>query len=84
MAYIPEEIILDSPSMLSYECTEKILNQMKECVCKILFGVKLGTGFICKIPFPDRNNKLTVFITNNHVINQDKLYKENENGTNYE
>ena len=78
MEIIPEEIILDSPSMLSYECTEKILNQMKECVCKIFFGAKLGTGFICKIPFPDRKNMKMVLITNNHIINNTVFNREIE------
>ena len=78
MATIPEKIILDSPSMLSYECTEKILNQMKECVCKIFFGDTLGTGFICKIPFPDRENMKMVLITNNHIIDNTLFNKEIE------
>ena len=32
-----------------------------------------GTGFFCKIPFPNITNKLTVLITNYHVINEDLL-----------
>ena len=32
-----------------------------------------GTGFFCKIPFPNITNKLTVHITNYHVINEDLL-----------
>ena len=78
MEIIPEKIISDSPNMLSYECTEKILNQMKECVCKIFFGDTLGTGFICKIPFPDRDNMKMVLITNNHIIDNTLFNKEIE------
>ena len=33
--------------------------------------------FFCKIPFPDLNNMLSVFITNNHIINQELLNKDN-------
>ena len=40
--------------------------------------MKKGTGFFCKIPFPDLNNMLPVFITNNHIIGRDLLYKGNE------
>ena len=41
---------------------------MKKCVCKITIDKEKGTGFFCKIPFPDKNNMIPVFITNNHVI----------------
>ena len=36
-----------------------------------------GTGFFCKIPFPDEKNVLPVLITNNHIINEELLYKIN-------
>ena len=29
-----------------------------------------GTGFFCKIPFPNNNHLLPVLITNNHVMNE--------------
>ena len=35
--------------------------------------------FFCKIPFPDRNNLLSVLITNNHIINDELLNKPNFN-----
>ena len=47
-------------------------------VCKIKIGNEQSTGFLCKIPFPDENNLLPVFITNNHVINKKLLYSNNE------
>ena len=68
-------IIPDISAPISYECSKKILEQMEKNVCKIKVGQIQGTGFFCKIPFPDKNNMLPVFITNNHVINQDFLYK---------
>ena len=43
---------------------------MKKYICKIKINNEKGTGFFCKIPFPDKNNMLPVFITNNHVINK--------------
>ena len=70
MERINEKLINDNPIIISFECTKKILEQMKKCVCKITFGKEKGTGFFCKIPFPDKNNMILVFITNNHVINK--------------
>lgn len=36
-----------------------------------------GTGFFCRIPFPDINHLLQVLITNNHVLGE----KDNVKGT---
>ena len=52
------------------EGTKKILSQMENCICKIYQNGKKGTGFFCKIPFPDKNNLLNVLITNNHILSQ--------------
>ena len=37
-----------------------------------------GTGFFCKIPFPDNNNLLSTLITCNHILNEEYL-KSNKN-----
>ena len=50
-----ESIIIGNPTVISYESTKKIVKQMKKNVCKIKIGKKQGTGFFCKIPFPDKN-----------------------------
>ena len=73
-----ESILIGYPSIISYECTKKILEQMEKNICKVKIGEEQGTGFFCKIPFPDMNNILPVFITNNHLINKDLLYKNEE------
>ena len=72
-----EKIITDYPLPISIETTEIILNQLKNNICKIFMknGGK-GTGFFCKIPFPDMNHFLTVLITNSHVIDETYLNKE--------
>mgnify|MGYP002622177285 CR=1 FL=1 len=68
------------PIVISFECNEIIMEQMKKNICKIkMKDGSQGTGFFCKIPFPTREKLLTVLITNNHIINQDLLQKENEN-----
>ena len=50
---------------------------MERNICKILIGNEQGTGFFCKIPFPDLNNMLPVFITTNSIINNEILYEDN-------
>ena len=74
---INEKYLENYPKPVSLKSTEKIVEQMKNNVCKInlLDGTK-GTGFFCKIPY---NNKiLPAFITNNHVINEDILEREDK------
>ena len=73
-----ENILTGYPNVISYECTKKIIEQMEKNICKIKVGKEQGTGFFCKIPFPNRDNILPVFITNNHIINENILYKGNE------
>ena len=72
-----ESILRGYPNIISYECTKKIMEQMVKNICKIKIGEEQGTGFFCKIPFPDINNMLSVFITNNHIINDKILYENN-------
>ena len=38
------------PNVIPFDCSEKIINQMKKNICKIKLE-KQGTGFFCKIPF---------------------------------
>ena len=66
---LKEKILTGYPNVISYECTKKIIEQMEKNICKIKIGNEQGTGFFCKIPFPDKDNMLPVFITNNHIIN---------------
>ena len=78
MEGIYENLINQYPLPFSYTSTKKIIEQMEKNICKIKIGNKQGTGFFCKIPFPTKTNLLPVFITNNHVINEDTLRKNNE------
>ena len=71
-----ECMMTDYPGLISLECIKKIPEQMEKKICKVKAGQNKGTGFFTKIPFPDRNNMLPVFITNNHIIDRDYLYKE--------
>ena len=61
---IKESLIESQPSPIDIEGTKIILSQMENCICKIFQNEKKGTGFFCKIPFPDKYNLLNVLITN--------------------
>ena len=65
-----EKNIIGFPNVINYECTTKIIEQMKKDICKIKIDNNQGTGFFCKIPFPTRKKMLPVLITNNHIIDE--------------
>jgi len=78
MEFIPEmHFDGKSPKPISYEKTENILSQMRNCICKIIKNNGSGTGFFCKIPYPDQSNLLKVLITNNHVLNENDIQSNN-------
>ena len=78
MEVVKEKILTGYPNVVSYECNKKITEQMEKYICKIKVGQDQATGFFCKIPFPDKENMLPVFMTNNHVINENILNNKNE------
>ena len=61
----------DSIKPVSIRETEFIIEQMKNCVCKIHLGQKKGTGFFIKIPF--RNQSMKVLMTNHHVLSENDI-----------
>ena len=67
-----EGAIINSPLPVTIECTKIIIDQLKSCVCLIENKKGNGTGFFCSI-----NKKLKVFITNNHIIDE-KIINKNE------
>ena len=78
MEEIKEKKIEGYPNTISYQCTKTIINQMENCICKFSNGIEQGTGFFCKIQIPNDENELGVFITNNHVINEEMLNKKGQ------
>ena len=62
--------------LIKLECAEKIIEQMKKNICKIILDQIQGTGFFCKIPFPDHTKMLPVLFTAYHIINEEILYKD--------
>ena len=79
LGYKPQCKTKEGFDSLDDQQMEKILFQMKNCICKIKIKEKLfGTGFFCKIPFPDRFNFLPVLITCHHVIDENSLTQGSE------
>ena len=72
-----ESELIGFPKPISYGCTKKIIEQMEKNICKIEIGDTRGTGFFIKILYKYKILKL--FITNNHIINEDMLNKKIEN-----
>ena len=76
MDEIQEKEFSGYPSPITYGCTKKIIEQMDKDICKFEIGDIRGTGFLVQMPY---NNKiLKLFITNNHIINEDILYNSNQ------
>ena len=54
--------------------TQIIMSQLDRHICKIyVTKTDIGTGFFCRIRYPDENQRLPVLITNNHVLNEKEL-----------
>ena len=75
MSEIKEKFIKGSLAPVSMKTTEIILDQMKNCVCKIHKGKVNGTRFFVQVPYD--NKLLNLLITNNHVLNEKDIMKDN-------
>ena len=73
-SYKPEKELNDHPQSIGLEQIEIIKEKMEKSICKIKCPKQgFGTGFFCKIPFPNEFNLLPVLITNNHVLNESDI-----------
>ena len=61
-------IIKDNPEPVSYYATNKIIEQMKNTICRIKIGKNFGTGFFCFIRY--KNKKIPVLVSNYHIIDE--------------
>ena len=61
------------PTTISVDKLSKVFEQIDKSLCKINLPNTLGTGFFCKINFPDESNLLPVMITTNHLLNEDSI-----------
>ena len=76
--YIKEKNLDKHPNPISIDKLEVILEQIKNCICNIECQIEgHGTGFFCRIPFPDFFNIKPVLMTNNHVLNKDDIAEGN-------
>ena len=75
MSEIKEKFIKGSLAPVSMKTTEIILDQMKNCVCKIHNGSVNGTGYFVQVSHD--NEILKLLITNNHVLNEKDIMKDN-------
>ena len=64
----PEKIIEGKNNSIPYDLLETVLEQMTNYICLIEYNNEKGTGFFCRIPFPDFCSLLPVLITNNHIL----------------
>ena len=72
-----EKNLIDYSIPITLESTEIIISQMKKSICKIYMdnGIK-GTGFFCKIKYPDNEHFFKMLVTNNHLIDESHLTKD--------
>ena len=71
-----ERQLNDYPKYITYERTNKIMEQIEKGICKIKDEKGQGTGFFCQIM---NGNKFEyVLITNNHIIDESILRKRKE------
>ena len=74
-----DKIIPEQSTIFDYDEFIEKIRKFKKCVCKLKIATdnittSFGTGFFCYIP----SKNFRVLITNNHLINDDFLKKENE------
>jgi len=69
-----ESIFQSLENLENLPSREKILNQMKNCVCKIKIGNITATGFFCKIPIIN----MIFLMTNFYVITEEYLNENKE------
>jgi hypothetical protein len=72
--YEKERFLKGFPSSFKRSAFNTFDKQSEKTICKIIGKHEdTGTGFFCKIPFPDSFHLLPVLITVNHVLNQDDI-----------
>ena len=76
--YYREEKHINGTKPIPRWVSQKIDTQLEQNICKVYVNQNIiGTGFLCKIPYPDEFKLLPVLITNNHVLNQE-FYMNNK------
>ena len=74
---IHNEDCFDFSPIIPHNLMLKINIQLETCICKIFNNKgKVGTGFFCKLPYPNEFRLLPTLFTNNHVLDEDNLKEE--------
>jgi hypothetical protein len=68
--------ILGQPESLSLNQIEKIMQQLKNSICKIIKENYTGTGFICLLKSKDNKYRIPVLFTCYHIINNEDIKEE--------
>ena len=63
---------------LNLKTCKNLINHSENYIYKIKVGNKEAIGFFCKIPIPKKDNMLSILITNNNILNNEILNKEDE------
>ena len=64
--------------MISLKQNKILTSFLEKYICKINNKLEeKGTGFFCKMPFPDQFKLLPVLITNNHFLDEDNIKVNN-------
>ena len=64
-----EKVLKNSTGPIFIKTAENIIYQMKNCLCKIKCkDGGSGSGFFCKIPYPDQSHLLPVLVTTDFII----------------
>ena len=67
-----EKLLAGYPSYITIDQTKTILNQLENCICKIIVDDRRkANSFFCNIKYD--NKEMQVLITNNHVLNEDNI-----------
>lgn len=53
--------------------SSNFMKDIKKSICRINCRDGYGTGFLCKIQYPDKSNFLPVLVTDNHIIKKSDL-----------
>ena len=53
--------------------SKKLFEKAEKSICEIIKNKGYGTGFFCKIKYPNKFNEIFCLITNYHVIAKEML-----------
>ena len=75
--YIKEKSLEGRASPITADKLKTILEQIGKCICDIKCEIGgHGTGFFCRIPYPDFFCLKPALITNYHVLNKDDIAED--------